>query len=1027
MAENSDNAAGQSSGKTSFGVDISSAMNTAANIANAMIGGGKTTNAIGGIVTSAAGAAANAAIGGTHKGTSVGTSPTAQTQYFHDPSAAARSVLRQIVGRGVLGEYGSQAASVADPFLSMIGYKTGFQDTGRILTGIIHDGTAIANNYIVHPDHGHNPIIAVPMTQTSSAVFGATEFNTYIPGTRVIVMVQDKDYRGIILGSIPHTLECGKRAFQDYYSQASRNRVDDCHKKHIKQAKSSNMADQSNWRPYDATMAGEWGAMSSTGIRVAVDDFMMQAAVNEFCGIYGFYHDNMLRVAGYNMQVWTAGSERDAYMDQAECNDSQGYTPYPWEGMGVLIPGPPIIEEYEPGCYHCFKEKPYYSRWENKHEFAQPYHRSQVFFGYLGQGMRQLVHAPPPGKERWTYKGVPGPTGETPFDSLVEPRRGESGGGFDYGCEGGPDKLKDHQEEPVYGLSEENKALDGRLFIASAKGVHISKRILLPFPQRIKRPEDYKNGDEAEKNYKAASKYGSGPEHDITGTIKTTDDQYPNFQRAAALLDLHGYLYNYAGLHAFYWHEKDYKTWEQQELPYAKTNQKIPKFNRLLGKMYLKEEIPVNFKIDHRYDKKGQQKFYETESFISLLEDGGIVIGDGYGGEIRMTGGCVFISAPGDVWLKGGRDVQAWAGNDVIARANKTVDISATEKNVRIKAERNVLVLAGNETSDREGGILLESRSKTTIYDFEKCGDEILFGGVVMRAPKSNVVALAKDIYLRTGGGEVEKGDIYLDASVGEKDIITKSNDIHHFVKEEGRVYQYFGGQEVGGATKANMFSKTLNLLCDNTSIGGHAFINGYVLCNDDIFVHEGHIYTKKAEQTPIVLPCTGECYSEVGKALDEFRIFTNLTIPQAGDKVDEGQALKWYVEKRAGNERVMTIMEFSFRKDEDYKIPDFMLYEDRWQQMARIGGEIPEQWTERPVPVKVCDKTYPFPGKKWLQDQPAYKEQDFKIVQLQGGGYIDKQRNPAPGLASEYKEPEFKQPKKQIINGYYPIVPRPN
>lgn len=1020
MSDKNKNAA-NGGNKTSFGVDIPSAINTAANIANSLIGGGNTTNAIGGIVMGAAQNAASAATSGgipaTHKGTGVGTKPTAQTQYANDPGSAARSVLRQIVGRGVLGEWGAQMAAAADPFMNMVGYKTGFQDMGRILTGMIHDGTAIANCYIVHLDHGHNPIIATAVTHGNAAAFGTTEINTYVPGTRVILALHDNDCHGFIIGSLPHSLECGKRAFQDYISQASRNRVDDCHKKHLKQEKSSNMVDYSNWRPYDATLAGEWGAMSSTGMRITLDDFMLQAAVNDFCGIYGFYHDSMLRVAGYNMQVWTAGSERDAYMDQAECNDSQGYTPYPWEGMGVLRPGPPVIEEYEPGCYHCFEQKPYYTRWENKHEFAQPYHRSQVFFGYLGQGMRQLVHAPPYGQDRWTYKGVPGPKGETPYDSKIEPRR--KGGSFSYNCTGGPDKLKNHEEQPVYGLSEENKALDGRLFLASAKGVHISKRILLPFPQRIKRPEDYQNGDEAEKNYKAASMFGAGPEHEITGTIKTTDEKYPNLQRAAALLDLHGYLYNYSGLHAFYWHAEDYKTWEQQELPYADVNQKIPKFPILASKMYLKEEEPKSFWIDHRYAKKNPQNFYETESFVSLLDDGGIVIGDGYGGEIRMTGGCVIISAPGDVWLKGGRDVQAWAGNDVIARANKTVDISATEKNVRIKAERNVLVLAGN--GEKDGGILLESRSPLSTYNFEKCGDDVRFGGVVARAPKSNVVALAKEIYLRTGGGEIEAGDITLDATQGGKDIVTKSNDLHHFVKEEGRVYQYFGGQKVGGTRKGNVFSQEINVLCAKTAFGGDIYVDGKYLGNGAILIKKGEVITEKGRHPA---PCQGDCQKDIDEFFQKFREFTNKKIPEAGNMIDERVKAMWYEEYRAGNDKVMTIMEFSFRKDEDYKIDDFLLYEDRWQQMARLGGEVPDRWTERAVKVKVCDKTYPFPGKKWLQDEPAYKEQDFKIVQIQDG-YIDKERGKAPGLAADYKDPEFKQPTDQIINGYYIITPR--
>jgi hypothetical protein len=957
---------------------------------------------------------------------SVKTSPATSNQYYNDPTLATRRVqtYTQFAGRTTTAAYGAHLHPVADPFSTQVGFKTGFMDTGRMLTGMIQDGTAIANMYIVHPDHGHNPVLATAATHSSSSCFGATSLNTYTPGTRVVVMIQDKDNKAFIIGAIPFTLECGKLAFQDYISQASRNRVDDAHKKHIKQAKSSGMCDYSNWRPYDATLGGEWGAISSTGARITLDDFMFQTAINEFTGVFGFYHDNMLRIAGYNMQFWTAGSERDAYMDQAECNDSQGYTPYPWEGMGVLIPGPPVIEQYDAGTFHCFKEKPYYSRWENKHEFAQPYHRAQVFYGYLGQGHRSIVHAPPPGKDRWTYKGQPGSKGPTPYDSKIETSKGAKDN-----CKGGPDKDKDHTPEPVFGLNELNKALDGRIFLASAKGVHIAKRILLPIPQREKRPEDYQNGDEAEKNYKAASKYGSGPDHDITGTIITTDEQYPNLQRATAVLDMHGYLYNYSGLHAFYWHAKDYKTWEQQELKYADVNQKIPKFKQLMSaKMYLKEEQPKIFKIDHRYDKK-PQKFYESESYISLLEDGGVVIGDGYGGEIRMTGGCVFISAPGDVWLKGGRDVQAWAGNDVIARANKTVDISATEKNVRIKAERNVLVLAGNETTDREGGILLESRAKTTEYDFEECGDKIKFAGVVARAPYSNVVGMAKNIYLRTGGGKVQAGDIVLDAARGSKDILTKSRFLYNFV--QSGVLHFFGsGQEDWSTTKANMFSRNFTLLCGPIGTDGSLLMDGSILARGSCLLTKGHIFTEIAARGFIfVAPCDGDCQGEVNAAIDLIVELINSIIPSIGDAVHAAQIkTPWYTDKKAGNTRVMTILEFSFRIDEDYKIPDFLLYEDRWQQMARIGGEIPKEWTERPVKADGCGlETYPFPGKNWLISEPAYKEQDFKIVQFQKGGYIDLERGKAPGLAGPYKNPEFKPPQDKIINGNYIITPRPD
>ena len=989
--------------KTSFGVDVP---------ANVKIGGA---------MPPAVSQSAASQPGHTKRGSNVKSGPATAQPYYTDPTAVGRAAQREKNGRGADTAWDAQATAASDMLGQFVGYVTGSYNSNRLAIGIIKDGTAIANVYWVSLADNQNPVMATAITHSSAAAMGATEINTYVPGTRVVIIRQERERQGFILGALPNFLYRGKDAFQDTVSQASRNRVDEVHKKHVKQTKSSEMPDYSNWRPYDATLAGEWGTLSSTGIRITVDDFMLQAAVNEFCGLYGFYHDNLLRVAGYNMQVWTAGSERDAYMDQAECNDSQGYTPYPWEGMGVLNPGTPVINQYDPGCYQCFEQKPYYSRWENRHEFAQPYHRSQMFFGYLGQGMRQLVHSPPQ-QQYWTYKGEVGPVGETPYDSKIEPRRGKNNSASItdfYKCKDGPAKLTDHTENPVYGLSEENKALDGRLFLASAKGVHISKRILLPFPQRIKRPEDINHGDEATKNYKAASLFGSGEEHPITGVVKPTDNEYPNLQRATALLDLHGYLYNYSGLHAFYWHAKDYKTWEQQELPYASVNQKIPPFPMLGGsQMYLREEPPKIFKIDHRYDKN-PQKFYETESFVSLLEDGGVVIGDGYGAEIRMTGGCVFISAPGDVWLKSGRDVQAWAGNDVVARANKTVDISANEKNVRIKAERNVLVLAGNDSTDREGGILLESRSKTTAYDFEKCGDDILFGGVVVRTPKSNFVALSKDIYLRTGGGDVEKGDITLDASQGAKDIITTSNDFHTFLDRNGRVYQYF---EIStGVVKANMFSRTLNVMGAKTSIGGDAYVFGKYLGSDAILITKGTVVTPRGG---MMAPCDSDCVSDVNKALNEFKDFTDKKIPEAGRKIDEYVDTTWLEEKRAGNSRVMSIMEFSFRKDEDYRLPAFLLYEDRWQQMARLGSAIPNTWNERPVKVKVCDKTYAYPGRKWLEEEPALREQDFNIVQV-SGGYIDKERNEAPGLDGVYKEPEFKKPADKIINTNYIITPR--
>jgi hypothetical protein len=391
--------------------------------------------------------------------------------------------------------------------------------------------------------------------------------------------------------------------------------------------------------------------------------------------------------------------------------------------------------------------------------------------------------------------------------------------------------------------------------------------------------------------------------------------------------------------------------------------------------MYLKEEQPKQFQIDHRYNT---QDYFETESYVSLLEDGGVVIGDGYGSEIRMTGGCVFITAPGDVWLKGGRDVQSWAGNDVIAKANKNIDLSATERNIRIKAERNVLVFAGNETSDRDGGILLESRAKNIEYDFEQCGDQIRFAGVVSRAPFSNVISLAKDIYLRTGGGEIEDGNITVDASQARRDILTKSRAKYDFVRS-GR-FDFFGypkGKEDWKTLKSNMFSRKVTLLCGPIGSDADLILDGHILAQGSALLTKGHIFTEYAARGLIfVAPCDGECQDEVNAVVDLIEEVITETIPEIADDPIHKQLFKeiWYKEKRAGNDRVMTIMEFSFRTDDDYKIKDFLLFEDRWQQLARIGQADPKKWEERPYQIRRATSRIRSRGRSGLKTNPRTK-----------------------------------------------------
>lgn len=937
-----------------------------------------------------------------------------------DPSTAAKWLMREVFGvPTATGSQGAESRPVVDTNVKLAAHHASFLESGRVCLGHIIDGSAISNCYRVHVEKGQAPIPAIPLSHTSNACFGATAINSYVPGTPVVVMVHDKVKHGWILGAVPALLQTGQRAYHDYISQASRKRVDDCHKRFIKLPMSGEMVDASAWRPFDQTLASEWGAITTTGCKVTLDDFMVQVAVNEMCGIWGFYHDSLLRIAGYNMQVWTAGAETEDYMDQSEAFNFKGWTPYAWEGAGAQE-GQTNVREFVPDDYQCAKGCPWYAHWENVNDYVQGFHRTQLWHGYLGQGQRLLVQVPPIGQEVFSLE--PGGAKQKPEPAYDSPIPTADGGGGKP-CGGCSDAASDPKpsDTPPIVLHEDNVALDGRRFMASAKGIVIAKRMLLTPSIRRKRP-DNPTGDDAETNYKSAGKHGKGPKHPITGDM-TANDDYSNLQRASAVLDLHAYLFNYAGVHAFYWHKEDFKTWEEDELKHAEYQHVVPDFNQLRGSMYLREPSPKNINIDHRYNDAGKnQNFYETTSAISLLEDGSIVISDGYGAEIKMSAGCLILSAPGDVWMKSGRHCQMWSGGDGIIRANGAVELSTTEKSIRIKSEKDVMVLAGNK--DNHGGVLIESRGKLQTYDFEKAGDDVEFGGVVLRAPESNVVALAHQIYLRSGGGDnsMKPGNITIDAGKGTKDIVTKSNRIFNYVGENGAICNFFSIAEAGDPQVAHYFAKDYVLLSGDMAVqkniigGGGVLTRDFLLCNGPILGDS------------VAFPCTGKCEKDINEAINKIVEYIYKILPATAKKYHDDYLSKlWYEAKRAGNDLVMDIMEFSFRTDEQYKkiIPDFMLYEDRWQQMARITGKISKTWTEKEVKSAVAGATYPFPGGEWL-NAPVYRTQDFNLLEKVGEGFRDKKRGKDGNLDSKYREPTCEASKPKKINGVYPIIGTP-
>ena len=881
--------------------------------------------------------------------------------------ASLRRLHRQILETPYSQGAFTQARPTSDPGMQTALSLQGFQDAAQIGFGVVTDVTAIANCYRVQLDKMHSPITATLSVQGSTSAFGARPLNTIQPGSPVVVIWHPNLYYGVIIGVIPYAQTDGRKSIHEQLLHASRNRVDEGHKTPMKLGGKAFITDWLSGRPFDATHVGEGGWIAETGMRIFIDPFMAMLGLDEATSITAFYADQLLRIGAYNLRMFTAGHEREGINDGCEYNDWSGFTPYPWEQLGLYDRGDPRKDK-SPQLWQL--DEPWYGPWEPETDETRPWHRLMYYRGYFGQGGKQTL--------------------------CTRPASG-NGAKFD------PD-------QPVYPcLFDQMTTLDGRYLLASAKGIHIVKRSGLIAPQRKYVPEQIGDEGDSATNYKFAGAEGSGPSHEITGGLEIQGDP-AELVRAAAVQDLHAYLFNYVSFHGLYWHEKDWDCPEQSELTHIGGQfLEVPAFQDLSSSMFLTAPDPKRVKIDHRYE---ETDIYTNEAGISLLDDGGVVLYDGFGGEIRMTGGSIFISAPGDVWMKPGRTANIWGGDDVVIRAKNSMDLSTTNKDVRIKAEQNLQMLSGNSG---EGGTLIECRGSRN-YDFkEKAGEDVRSGAVMLRSTKSDVVAWANKIYLRTGGGDIPGGPIILDADKGEQPLVTYAQSHHHYVGSQ--FFIHYGHE--GEIRESLMFSESYSAIPSRLFVDGAGVFADSVMCTGSFLASGGHISTTQGCSNPEV-GCL-ENPGTVNQAVSKGRQKVTALFPQDDGKVTYDTQLdqSFYQEGQPGHDEVIQDAEFSFRSVEHYGTEDFVLFEDRWQQQGRITEKVTTKWEETPVLTRAADDTYPYPGKENFEGD-MMRELDLSLVEL--SSHRDEDRGESPTLNAIYKEPKTEEPEDASLQAYLVI-----
>ena len=785
----------------------------------------------------------------------------------------------------------------------------------KIAFGVIVDACAYVHGYRVFLSNGSPPRICTPLVQTSLGAIGMRQSHTYTPGTGVYVLFFVDLEVGLILGASPALSISANSTLPDAISQASRCgiSVDLAHSSLLNMTGGFN--DLSGGRPSDSLPIGEFGVFAETGMRIFGDAHMLSVAADEFSGLWVFY-DQLVRLGGRHLQIDTAGSSEETLDDQGEIYHYRGITPYPWEELGRYSPGNPTRTISDQASQI---DLPHYAPLEPLDDRQTPFHRIVTLSGYIGHGTKTYVFLPP--------------AAATGVNTV-----------------GG---------KPPIAVAEDHTALTGRRSIRSAKSLILGKWGAIPGPTPLKRPEDATGDNPA--NYRFAGIGAAGDAHQVAGDVKTSDADDPVGQRMAALDDVLAHALNYEGVQPLFSHAKDWKLPEESATLLGGLSG-IPSFATLASEQSIPPPKAQPIVVDHRY---GKTDYFPNNAMLVFLEEGQVVIVDGFGGEIRMGGGGIRLACPLDIELAPGRNLVCLAGHDAIVRAKNSIDLSATNHDLRLKAKVNVQIVGGVGGS---GGVLIESKGSAA-YDYAKTGEDAVSGGVQIKSA-SEVAVWGSDVYLRTTTGE-----LVLDAAAGAGDLIVTADTVTRYIRSSA--VDSFGNPTA--PTAVNDWGQN-NLVSGSFQAGGNVAFGGSLLVNNDVVVASGNFGSSEAQAAGGKIgSLAGTGLNDARRSLDRQKdAITELQASLASNYTQSYDA-RWYAPGAAGNSDTIARTGFSFRGIAQYLTKKWRFWESRWQQQARLSSGTPATWTEQPV-VSGSEKTYPYPGlEAWAQGD-ALRRQNLNL-----------------------------------------------
>ncbi len=823
----------------------------------------------------------------------------------------------------VLFVTGSLLEPASDSFLGRYLSRMSPAVTGDVRAGVIQIALPYFGWYRVALESGGGVRSCCAASGISYGLLGARDTSVYTPGSRVLVYLPPRGRTGVILGAVPTLMASGNFSFSDFVVQGGNtgSRREGYHKQYVTLLSDyGGVENYAHHRPVDQTVL-DWGRATETGLWLHVDPQLAFLRASEICGVFVFYEQQALRLAGQRLDVLSAAHTEEYREDEGELTYYRGETPYSWEMLGAQDAQSTVHRQLSD--QEVLNTAPY-GKLEPLHDDQAPRYRYEEYGGYLGQGRIRQMSAP--------------------ADTASISRLGD--------------------QSFAVGLFREAICLDGEYLVQSARGITFAKRAAIPVPHRQRLQEDRREqadgGEEGQQDYRFAGQYGDGPEHQVGDLV--SDDEHKHLISVAAVLDVHAYKFNWKSVHAFHYHSGDFVLQEESETELGKLQDR-PDFSQLATKFWLPPPQPKKVKIDERY---GEVDIYRVLSFFSLTEDGCLVLTAGDGTSLSLGHGNLTASSPGNILLQSGKSTVILAGDDVVARARNSVDITAGNKDVRVKAEHNLQMLAGNSG---QGSLLLECRSEGDSQNYPQSGGEDVQGsGVVIKSPGSRAAILAAGIYLRTGetNGGVQGGPIVLDANKGQEDVFVVAQNVRTFVNQA--VVDTFGVERAQGV---NHYRQGQSLLQGQLQLGGS------LLVKQDV-VSGGQVTAKNHFQSR-----TG---GDVGRQPDMSFVdsqIAELTQRQSQERSNSQQSYTGDVDQafrgqgQVGNAQIERNISFGCRSESQYGTEEFVLPQPYWQQLAGDDTSGLTVWDEpivRYQPLGTAGggtETFPYPGKqKWRDEE---------------------------------------------------------